>query len=818
MSSNINNKLIMKMKRFTIFAILFSSIFFNNYSLVSANRSKYLINSDWKFKEGNENNAHSIWFDDSSWKAVQIPHDASIGKNFSKENSTSANGWLPYGEGWYRKEITISAEAKRMKVFLDFDGVYRAAEVWFNGVYLGKKLNGYVGFEYDITSYVKYGEKNKIAVKYNNTTKGTSRWYTGEGIYRDVWIRITDKMNIPQNGTYITTPIIKEQSAIVDIETNVINGHEDQRFCLLVTEIMDPTGKKVGEIKSNVPISSGENFQFKQEVELQKPFLWSCEEPNLYKAISKVYNLNVLIDEYETSFGIREIRMTPDKGLLLNGKKIVAMGGNMHHDLGCLGSAALAKGYERKFALLKKIGCNSVRLSHNPHAPVMLDAADRMGILIYNEAYDKWDSQYQGGEEAFEDSWKRDLGDFIRRDRNHPSVYIWSMGNETTQQLGKTETPATVSDFGVGIYKRMVEYTHSLDPSRKVTVGLFPSREKAIAEWDHWNDYDTFKNSLPAEMVFYGDVVGWNYTENMFQQDHKKFPQLMFIATETGTNLEFGNRKRSWLEIDKSYVIGHYYWSATDYLGESEWPTKVWGRSFFDISDEMTPIGYYYQSFYDKNPMVHIMVYDEDGKRKEWIENTKNKRWDWFAMSDHWNWKTPQKKLTTFTNAEEVELFLNGKSMGIKKLANCEQGQMDWEIPYQVGELKAIARNKGIEVAQHILKTAGKPVRMLLESDDKNIKANGIDLAYISIRLVDKNGILVPTDDQLINFSVTGEGHLAGAANGDIFSQEKWVDNKRSTYKGKCQLVVRSNNNQGKISVKASANGFPDEIFSISSK
>jgi beta-galactosidase len=812
----------MKKRTISLTLLIIFLCFASNYTVFSSVRSTYLINSDWKFKEGSLPNAYSIWLDDSSWQTVQLPHDAAVGKPFTKDNSTSDNGWLPFGEGWYRKDILIEADAKGKKVFIDFDGVYRAAEVWFNGVCLGKILNGYCGFEYDVTSYIKYGEKNKIAVKYNNTTKGTSRWYTGEGIYRDVWIRITDKLNIPKYGTYITTPKINDQSALVAIETNVLNGYEERSFCLLVTEITDPTGKKVAETKSYVPISADENFLFRQEIEVPKPQLWSCEEPNLYKSISKVYNNNVQVDEYETTFGIREIRMTPDKGLLLNGKKIVAMGGNIHHDLGCLGSAALAKGYEHRLALLKKMGCNSVRLSHNPHASVLLDAADKMGILIYDEAYDKWGSQYYGGEESFENNWKKDLGYLIKRDRNHPSVYIWSMGNETAQQLGnwnpKTETAAAVSDYGVGIYKRMVDFTHALDPTRKVTVALFPAREKAICEWNYWADYDTFKNTLPAEMAFYGDVVAWNYTENMFKQDHEKFPQLMFIATETGTNLDFGNRKRSWTEMDKNHVIGHYYWSASDYLGESQWPTKVWGRSFYDISDEMTPIGYYYQSFYDKKPMVHIMVYDVDGKRKEWIDKTENKRWDWYAMSDHWNWNEPTKRLTTFTNAEEVELFLNGKSMGIKKLSNQEQGQMDWEIPYQTGELKAVARNKGREVAEHILKTAGKAVAISLQTEDNVLSANGLDLAYINVRLVDEKRIIVPNEDQQITFTVTGEGYIAGVANGDILSDEKWVGSKRNTYKGKCLLVIRNTSQKGKITIKATANGLSEGILQINSK
>ena len=802
-----------------LFKVLLILVLCSVKSVLAGDRKTQLLNFDWKFTKSDPGLAFNEWFDDSKWEMVQLPHDASISGSFSSKESIGANGWLPYGKGWYRKYFDVPANAKEEKVYIRFDGIYRAAEVWCNGVYMGKHLNGYLGFEYDLTREIKFGNKNVIAVKFDNSITGTSRWYTGEGIYRDVWLILTDKMHIPQYGTYVTTPEIKEDMALLKVETNVLNEYEERKICRLVTEIFDPEGKKVAGFTSVAPISADENFLFRQEIEVPFPKLWSCDSPRIYTALSKVYNDDIKLDEYETPFGIREIRMTPDKGLLVNGKKVIAKGGNMHHDLGCLGSAALAKGYERKLSLLKKMGCNSIRLSHNPHAPVLLDVADRMGFLVFDEAFDKWTSQYYGGQESFEANWQKDLAIFIKRDRNHPSIYIWSMGNETLNQHGlhdpKFETPAAASDYGVGVFKRMTDLTHSLDPSRKVTVGLFPAREKFVKEWEHTNDIEYFKNSLPAEMAFYSDVVSWNYTENMFQSDHEKFPQLMFIASETGTNLDFGNRKRSWMEFDKKYVIGHYFWSATDYLGESGWPSKVWGRSFLDITDEMTPIGYYYQSFYDEKPMVHIMVYEEHGARKEWFDKTKNKRWDWYPMSDHWNWESKQVKVEIFTNAEEVELLLNGKSLGIKKLADCDQGQMDWEVPYKPGELKAKARNKGIVVSEHVLQTAGNPFIITLEPDVKTLKANGVDLAYIKVRITDKNGITVPDADRLISFSVEGDGYLAGSANGDIFSNEKWVSDQRTTFNGKCLLVVRSTWNKGEVRIKAGANNMHDSTIRI---
>jgi len=794
-------------------------------------REEILFNFDWGFLKGNpgDGDFQNIderyfyqWIDESDWEEVQLPHDASVGGKFSLKNSTRANGWLPFGNGWYRKHFKVAESSKEKKVFIQFEGIYRDAGIYINGIYLGRHLNGYLGFEYDLTKYINFGGDNVIAVRYNNSKRETSRWYTGEGIYRDVWLKITDKLYIPQYGTCITSPIVNRKQSVVNVETKIVNEYEDRKMVRLVTEINDPAGTKVAGFVSLAPLSSGENFRFIQEIEVDMPELWSCENPNLYKVVSKVYSGDVLVDDYETTFGIREIRMTPDKGLLINGEKVVAKGGNMHHDLGCLGSAALEKGYERKLKRLKEMGCNSIRLSHNPHAPILLDLADRLGFLIINEAYDKWTSQYYGRLESFEDNWKKDLTTFIKRDRNHPSVFLWSMGNEVRKQQGRFdaqfETPAAASDYGVDLYKRMVGLARQLDPSRKVTVGLFPAREKFVREWEHWDDYGYFKKTNPAEMAFYGDVVSWNYTENMFEYDHKKYPQLMFIASETGTNLDFGTRKNSWLEIDKDYVIGHYYWTATDYLGESVWPTKVWGRAFLDITDEMTPIGYLYKSLYDNRPMVHIAVYEQEGQLKEWFDKTSNKRWSWYPLSDHWNWRSGEVKVQAITNAGEVELFLNGESLGVKKYSDKYQTHIDWEVPYKRGELKAVARNNGKIVAEHILKTAGEPVAIKLESDVESLKATGLDLAYIKVSLVDKDGIIVPNADRQINFSVEGEAYLAGVANGDIFSNELWVASKRSTFKGKCMLVVRSTLNAGKVIIKANTNGLPEETLVLNCK
>ena len=782
-------------------------------------RSKSCFNFDWKFKPGASSSVDWETVDESQWQAVQLPHDASVSGSFNREQSNGANGWLPHGQGSYLKRFHIDESVKGKKVFVQFEGVYRDAKVFINGTELGRHLNGYLGFEHELSSYLNYGGDNTMVVTYDNTTKDTSRWYTGEGIYRDVWLIVTDPIYVPQYGTYVTTPVAREDEAVVKIETNVINDKDQRKMVRLVTELYDPKGKKVAESVAVAPVSTGESYKFVQEINVRTPHLWSCDEPHLYRAVSKVYTENHQVDDYVTTFGIRDIKMTPEKGLLVNGKKVIAKGGNMHHDLGPLGSAALEKGYERKLTCLKAMGCNSIRLSHNPHAPVLLDLADRLGILVFDEVYDKWTSQFYGGVESFEANWQKDLTTFIKRDRNHACVYIWSMGNEVLKQNRgydhKFETAEAGADYGVGVYRRMAALTRALDPSRKVTMALFPAREQFIVEWSHWDDYDTFTRSNPAEMAFYGDVVSWNYTENMFASDHERFPQLMFIASETSTNLKFGTRKLSWLELDLDRIIGHYYWTATDYLGESVWPTKVWGRAFLDITDEMTPIGSLYQSVYDNTPMVHMWGYETKGQLFDHFTKMDNKRWNWYPMSDHWNWETKTVTVQTITNAEEVELTLNGRSLGVKQYAKGSELYQDWEVPFEAGQIKAVARNQGKVVAEHVLTTATKPVAIQLNSDVQTLKANGLDLAYIKVSLVDKAGVVVPNADRLIHFDVQGNGILAGVANSNVFSDEPWVASQKTTHKGTCMLVIRSTRKQGTVTIKASADGLPTQTLQL---
>ena len=797
--------------------ILLISLFFFilNPLFAQSPRSVQLFNANWKFSFGEKENQFQPRFDDSNWDAVFLPHDASIYGPFLKEKSNSANGWRPHNQGWYRKSFVLPENAKNKKVFIEFEGVYRDAEVWINGKYLGRKLNGYLGFEYDLSEYLNHEGENCIAVYYNNTVQNTSRWYTGEGIYRNVWLKILNPVHVPLYGTYLTTPFVTTDLAKITLETNIVNQSDKTGNVRIETHIIDQTGKIVARKSANVVLQFVKEYTFRQELKVENPNLWDTENPYLYQAESTVYFNNEMQDIYITTFGIRNIELNPEQGLVLNGKKVFAQGGDIHHDLGCLGAVTLKSGYKFRLQKLKEMGCNSIRLSHNPHATVLLDLCDEMGFLVIDEAYDKWTSQYYGGEVAFADAWKNDMETFIKRDRNHPSVYLWSMGNEVLKQQGnfdkKFETKKDGEDYGVKVLNELADFTRSLDPSRKITAALFPLRETGIFEWNEWENHEKFMQTAPPPMAFHMDVVSWNYTGNMFEIDHQNYPQMMFLGSETSTNLDFGNRKISMLEFDKSYVIGHYYWTALSYLGESPWPRKGWSRAFYGMDEQMTPIGYIYQSFYSEKPMLKMMVKEPDPQKLDfWDKQFDNKRWSWYPMHNHWNWKGFDKlEVQVFTNCDEVELFLNEKSLGTKLLKDSEESYLIWEIPYKKGELRAVAKNRGKVVGTDKLQTSAKAKQVVLKPHSTKMQANGLDLVYIEVELQDEKGIIVPDADRQITFTIEGEASIAGVANADVNSDEWFQNNKRTTVDGKCLLVVRSKNKAGEIKIIASANGLP---------
>jgi len=783
---------------------------------LQAQRHCERINLEWKHTFGDIANAEKNEFDDSKWQMVNLPHDASISGPFVKDslNSDRKNGFLPRRQGWYRKNLNVDFPLDGRKVFLEFEGVYRDARVYVNGTEMAHQLNGYENFLVDVTEVVKSGD-NLIAVSYDNTYKESSRWYNGEGLYRDVWLLVTNPVHVDYHGTYVTTPFVTEALAKIDVQTEILNEKPDSTEVIIETSIFSPSGQLADKVTDVVPLGAGELYLAKQLAKVRQPMIWDIETPRLYLVKTVLKLDGQVTDEYETSFGIRTIEFDRDQGLLLNGRKVLVKGVNIHHDLGPLGAAAYERGFERRLEGLKKLGCNAVRLAHNPHDSYILEWCDRHGMLVFDEAFDKWHDQFFGEGSDFKNHWKSSLETFIKRDRNHPSVFLWSVGNETHQQKSARY------DFGVPMLKEMRDFIHGFEPSRKVTCGLHPSRKSGAYRSDN------YYREGPPEMEFYMDVVSTNYREEFWPVDKDRYPQLMFILSEA----QVGNLGNEWFNFNHRNSVGMFYWGGTDYIGESfGWPSKGWPNGIIDWNDHWKPFSYYIQSLYSEEPMVHMAAFSEGDETSQYWNEVQLR---FQPMFSHWNWAGRDSvNLYTFSNCEEVELFINGKSVGIKKIPEeyhtkditaftaeeydpdhpintgpALHKKLQWRVPFSSGEIIAVARTDGREVARHQLLTAGDPYAISLEPERDCIAADGYDLSYITVRVVDEKGVVVPDAAHEIKFKVSGTGAIAGVGNADLLSDESFVNDERKVFQGKALLILRSNGKHGKIDVKAVARG-----------
>lgn len=750
-------------------------------------RTDTLLNFDWKFQTGDNPNAKQTTFDDKKWQHVDLPHDGSITGAFDTISGSRQNGFRPRHIGWYRKTFTIPAGASGKLINLDFEGVYRAAEVWVNGHYLGRHLNGYTGFSYDITKIVNPGEQAIIAVRYDNTYKQSSRWYTGEGINRNVWLHILSPVHVAENGTYFTTPFIGDGKAEIALQTEVVNQSDSASLITLKAVIIDPRGKEIKSLISVVPLRAHEVYTYHQNTTIANPERWDINSPLLYTVKTYVSKGDKVVDTYQTRFGIRTVDFNAEQGFLLNGRKVFLNGVNIHHDLGPLGAAAFDKGYKRRLFGLKQMGVNAIRLAHNPYPKAVLDMCDELGILIFDESFDKWSSEYYGPGEDFHQHWQADLEWFVRRDRNHPSVFIWSLGNEVAVKQEYKDTAFVIQ------YDKMAGVVHRLDPSRKVTSGLYPSRDEDV----------------PVPMAFHMDVVSDNYMARFYKKDRIKYPQLIFMESEMTTD----NGGENFFAYDHSYAAGQFYWGGTDYIGESfGWPSKGW-NGIIDWCDFWKPVSYYIKSFYTTQPMVKITVFDAAANQTRVWNDVAMKD---LKMTDSWNWQPGQKlTLFTFTTGDEVELFVNNKSVGVKKLKDFPRAKIAWELNYEPGTIKAIARKDGKDIAVDEIKTAGKPERIVLKTDSAHMQANGMDLAYITVNVVDANGTLVPDAVNDIHFEIKGVAAIAGVGNGNRMSDELFVADHRKAFEGKCLLVLRSGHIKGKVQVKATTAGLKGQTINL---
>lgn len=744
---------------------------------------------DWRFSKDDVSGAEQPGFDDAKWEPVDLPHDFAIYGPFDAQVPNGKwNGFRPLGVGWYRKSFRTPERDEDRSVRLDFEGVFREAKVWINGQLVGENSYGYRGFECDLTPHLKpSGEINVVAVRADSSKPATNTWYSGGGIYRHVWLLVTGDIHIARHGVSVTTPQISPTVARVKIATEIENASPSEAAVKVISEIFDPAGKSVGTAQTEVTKAT----MLTQEIEVYSPQLWTLAQPILYRLVSRIEVSGKETDRRETVFGIREIRLTSD-GLFLNGKREFVTGFNIHHDNGCLGVAAFDRAIERRLEMIKEIGCNGLRLSHYPHAPALLDLCDRMGILVFDEAFCDWGDLKQG---EFARSWRRDLEEFVRRDCNHPSVFVWSVGN----QVAQAERPP---DFGCTQFDAMAAVVKSLDAIRPVTSALRPIRKdgKGGDTAKFWQGNDTDVHQMALHM----DVMSANYMERWFARDRLKYPQLAFITSECTT----GDSGRSpWRDLDREHAVGLFYWGGINYLGESYgWPLKCWNGGFVDWCGFRRPSSWVLQSLISPRPFVHLVV-----NRPE----TKFVNWDGITISQsglvsHWTHPIGSKQeVEIVSNAEEVELLLNGRSLGTKKRTGPrdDPSRQIWTLDWLPGALTAIGLNGGVEICRHELKTAGVALRLRLTPDRPTLHSNGSDLCHITVEAVDAEGVMVPDAAQEVRFEVSGAGRNAGVQNSDPLSDEPFQANRRNLYQGRALLVVRSGRHAGTIMIKAIAEG-----------
>ena len=776
------------------------------------------FNQNWRFNLGDVPNGQDTGLNDSKWRQLDLPHDWSIEGEFS-ENAPSGTGGgaLPGGIGWYRKTFNVPLASKGKLLFIEFDGVYRNSEVWINRHYLGKRPYGYSTFEYELTPHLIYGGgPNVIAVKVDNSQQPNSRWYSGSGIYRNVWLTTLDPVHVEHWGTYVTTPEVNTSSATVVIKTQVDNGSNSAAPVNLTTIIQDTKGREVAREVSKGVAARDSHAEVSQTLKVASPELWSDERPYLYKVVSQLDQGGRVVDRYETPLGIRTFRFDINRGFILNGKPVKIRGTCNHHDLGALGSAVNTRAIERQLQMLKDMGVNGLRTSHNPPAPELLELADRMGFIVMDEAFDMWKIQKTKFDYHLDwDEWhKRDLEDMVLRDRNHPSVIIWSIGNEVVEQWNNNPLGGTISRELVGIVR-------NLDKTRPITSAC--------------NGVNTNNKVLTEGGL---DLVGTNYDHKKIPEMQKMFPGRMIIGTETTSALgtrgtynmpsdEIRRWPRKWDEVLKDgnpdftcsaydnssapwgstheetwkivkkydFFSGMFIWTGWDYIGEPTpypWPAISSYFGIIDLAGFPKDAYYMYQSEWTDKPVLHLFP--------------------------HWNWKPGEKvDVVTYFNADEVELFLNGRSQGTKR----KQGDdmlVYWRLPYEPGVLKAVSRKNGRVVLTREVRTAEEPARIVLEPDRSTIKADGSDLSFVTVKVVDRNGTVVPMADNLIKFELTGGGSIAGVDNGYQASHEGFKRKQRKAFHGLALAIVQANQKPGRLVLKASSDNLPPASVVINTR
>ena len=779
---------------------------------MSAQRQISDFNFGWKFHLGEYpvEQLQNAFTDDSDWRDIDVPHDFQIEQPWvapsADENANNSDGasnfksrlsaraFKEMGSGWYVKKYVPEMSLKNKRTIIDFEGIMYVGDVYLNGERIGGTDYGYLGFEIDLSNKLKYGEENIIAVRANTSNPLNSRWYTGGGLFRDVHIITTDpQLYFARHPLYITT----SENKFINIQAEVTNYTRDSEMSLLV-RIKDNENTVIYEKAEKVAFNrkSRSNEIKLPAIQLPAPHLWSCEDPYLYTAEVQLTDKNGQVRDVASSrFGIRTIEFSPDFGLRVNGKKVLLKGNANHHTLGALGAAAYPRAIEKRLRLLKDFGFNHIRTSHNPYSTSFLDLCDELGILVVDELYDKWLDQFAGGRKPWMQLWPYDLPEWIKRDRNHPSVIMWSLGNEL-----QTYANLPFEDWGVTPYRMMKPVVQRYDPTRKITVAMHP-RGRSLET-----------DSIPAPLVFETDIAAYNYRYMYFDGDGRKYPWMIFYQSEANTS----NMGPNFFEMNQDKVIGLAYWGQIDYLGESQgWPAKGWAQGAFDLSLQPKPIAYLLRSMFSDEPVVHIGVIDDDKSDVVWNDVQVGTA----RMSENWNRKPDTKAtINVYTNCDKVVLKLNGKVVAEKENTLNTKGRNKLridDIMYQPGTLEAIGYKDGKPVASHKIMTAGKTQRLNLEADNNNWLADGKDLQHIRVTAVDKKGNKVWSANQQLTFEVVGDAKIVGVDNGDITSEELTVGNTRRLFNGSALVILRAGKNAGKVQLKVSSPDLKTQIIKL---
>ena len=833
------------MKKSLLFIILSClAVFFNSCNRQEINtRQRTSFNNNWKFSLGDVEGASVFTFDDSEWRILDLPHDWAIEGEFSKDNpSGTGGGALPGGIGWYRKTFVADETYAGKKVFIDFDGVYMNSEVFINGVSLGKRPYGYISFRYDLTPYLKIGEENVIAVKVDNQEQPNSRWYSGCGIYRNVWLIVTNPIHVDLWGTYVTTPQVSDKEATVSVCTSIKNEGAVDAEVKVVSSLLDAEGNRVGETISVLPISKDSVGTYQQTMKVDSPILWSVNNPYLYTLETEVWAAGKLVDTYETTTGIRSFEFSAEKGFVLNGEQVKIKGVCMHHDLGCLGAAVNTRAIERQLEILQEMGCNGIRCSHNPPAPELLQLCDEMGFIVMDETFDMWRKKKTKYDYSlyFNEWHERDLTDLMLRDRNHPSIFMWSIGNEVLEQWSDAnadtlslEEANMILNFGHSaemlakegsemsvnslLTKKLADMTRALDPTRPVTAGC--------------NEPNPYNHLFASGAL---DIIGFNYHDDWFMGVPKNFPGKPFIVTESVSSLmtrgyykmpsdkpilcperwdkpyydpsfscssydhcraPWGSHHENTLRLvsENDFISGQYIWTGFDYIGEPTpygWPARSSYFGIVDLAGFPKDIYYMYQSQWTDKDVLHLFP--------------------------HWNWEEGQEidLWAYFNHADEVELFVNGRSQGVRTMPD-DKYHVVWRVKYEPGTIKAVSRKDGKVVMEKEIHTAGEPAQIRLSADRSEIQADGTDLSFITVEIVDKDGNLCPNANNLVNFDVQGAAFIAGVDNGNQTSMESFKAPHRKAFYGKCLVVLQNNGDRGDIQLNAVSEGLEKAMLNI---